>query len=155
MWMGAVSERSPEGNDLYPANILLVEDNRGDVVLLSEAMHELSVPSPLHVAQDGVEALSFLRKQPPFERMPVPDLIILDLNLPRMDGRGVLRNLTGSDDLRKVPLVVLTSSRSDYSVIDEFNLPQDCYFVKPAVFTGYLETVQAILDFYSRQAMGN
>src|SRR2546428_6228012 len=118
-------------NGLIEVNVLLVEDNPGDVRLTMEALHEAKMHNSVYVAQDGVEALAFLRKQGKYAEMPRPDLILLDLNLPRKNGREVLEEIKTDEDLKCIPVVVLTSSSAEQDVLRAYKLNANCYVTKP------------------------
>lgn len=133
-----------------PIEILLVEDNPGDVRLTREALHDGKINNRLHHAQDGVEALAFLRGQPPFTNAPRPDLILLDLNLPRMDGREVLEAIKADVTLNQIPVVVLTTSKAEEDVLRSYGLHANCYIVKPLDFDHFTEVVNAIENFWFR-----
>lgn len=128
--------------------ILLVEDNPGDVRLTREAMREAKVANTLHSVADGVEALQFLRREGPFADAPRPDIILLDLNLPRKDGREVLSELKADPDLRMIPVVVLTTSRAEEDVIKSYQLYANCYISKPVDLEEFMAVVRAIDDFW-------
>jgi CheY-like chemotaxis protein len=133
---------------MTPVEILLVEDDAGDVWLTRDAFEHYKVANALHVVGDGVSALRFLRRQPPFEDMPRPGLILLDLNLPRLDGRAVLAELATDLDLRDIPVVVLTTSRADEDIVRGFGLHASTYVTKPVDFDRLAEIVQRLDDFY-------
>jgi CheY-like chemotaxis protein len=123
--------------------ILLVEDNPGDVELVREALKEGKVRNELHVASDGVEAIQFLKKA-----NPCPDLILLDLNLPRKNGREVLREIKSDPKLGIIPVVVLTSSREEEDILRTYKLHANCYITKPVDFEQFLKVVRSIEDFW-------
>lgn len=131
-----------------PVNILLVEDNPADVDLTREAFEQSEFRSNLYVAMDGIEALRFLRKEEPFHGVPRPDLILLDLNLPKMDGREVLSVIKQDSDLRTIPVVVLTSSGASDDVLRCYQLHANSYVQKPANFSRFMEVVKAIEIFW-------
>lgn len=131
-----------------PIEILLVEDNAGDVRLTIEALQEGRVLNRLHIARDGVDAMAFLRRQPPFADAPRPHLILLDLNLPRKDGREVLAEVKGDPDLKAIPVVVLTTSRSEQDILKSYHLQANAYVVKPVDLDQFLGAVRAIEDFW-------
>lgn len=131
-----------------PIEIFLVEDNPGDVRLCVEALKESKVLNNLHVASDGVEALEFLRKQGKFAKAPRPDLILLDLNLPRKDGREVLAEIKDDESLRRIPVVVLTVSSADEDILRSYNLHANCYITKPVDFDQFTKVVKQIEDFW-------
>lgn len=130
--------------------VLMVEDNGGDVVLLDEALTRAGVPHRISVATDGVEAMRFLRKEGPYRGAPRPDLIVLDLKLPRKGGREVLSELKPDPDLRAIPVVVLSSSRSELELVKEYDLPDESRITKPSTFTGYVEVAKA-MEAYRRK----
>jgi len=129
-------------------DILLVEDNPGDVRLAQEALKESKVRNKLYVVDDGVEAMDFLRKQGKYAGSPRPDLILLDLNLPRKSGREVLAEVKTDEDLRRIPIVVLTVSRAEEDVIKCYNHHANCYITKPLDFNQFMEVTKAIDDFW-------
>ena len=131
-----------------PIEILLVEDNPGDVVLMNEALQEAKVANDLHVARDGVEALAFLHRDDPYATAPRPDLILLDLNLPRKDGREVLAEIKADPTLHSIPVVVLTTSHADADILTAYDLHANCYISKPVDLDQFMRVVQAIDDFW-------
>ena len=131
-----------------PVEILLVEDNPGDVRLTREALREGKVRNNLHVASDGVEALAFLRKEGPYAAAVRPDLILLDLNLPRKDGREVLKEIKADPALRHIPVVVLTSSQAEEDIVRAYDLHANCYVTKPVDLDQFIRVVEAIEDFW-------
>ena len=133
---------------MRPIEILLVEDNPGDVRLTQEALGEAKVRNNLAVAKDGVEALSYLRREPPFEKATRPDLILLDLNLPRKDGRDVLAEIKADPDLRRLPVVVLTTSSAEKDILESYNLYANCYITKPVDLDQFVRIVSSIEDFW-------
>ncbi|RPJ55465.1 MAG: response regulator [Acidobacteria bacterium] len=128
--------------------ILLVEDSPSDTELTIEALSEAKVANHLSAVQDGVEALAFLRREREYAQAPRPDLILLDLNLPRKDGREVLTELKGDPDLKTIPVVVLTSSSADEDVFRAYELQCNCYITKPVVFKDFLQVVRSIENFW-------
>jgi two-component system, chemotaxis family, response regulator Rcp1 len=131
-----------------PIEILLIEDNPGDVRLTVEALREGKVRNNLHVATDGVEALQFLRRGGPFARAPRPDMILLDLNLPRKDGREVLSEIKADPDLRRIPIVVLTTSKAESDVLRSYDLHANCYITKPVDVGDFFAVVRSIDSFW-------
>lgn len=131
-----------------PVEILLVEDNPGDVRLTKEALRESKVRNNLNIAADGVEALAFLRREGKHEAAVRPDLILLDLNLPRKDGREVLYEIKSDPDLRQIPVVVLTSSQAEQDILSAYGLHANCYVTKPVDFDQFIRVVQSIEDFW-------
>jgi CheY-like chemotaxis protein len=128
--------------------ILLVEDNPGDVRLIIEGLNEGKVRNNLHVARDGVEALEFLRRQGRFADAVRPDLILLDLNLPRMDGREVLAEVKSDPLLKTIPIVVLTTSRAERDILNSYELQANCYITKPVDLEQFLNVIRSIEDFW-------
>ena len=131
-----------------PIDILLVEDNPGDVMLVEEVLSESKVRNTLHVVSDGEQAMAFVRRQGDHADAPRPDLILLDLNLPRMNGREVLREVKTDPDLKSIPVVVLTSSKSEEDVVKSYELHVNAYILKPVDFHQFVKVMQAIEDFW-------
>ncbi|MCE5267723.1 MAG: response regulator [Planctomycetaceae bacterium] len=131
-----------------PIELLLVEDSEPDVRLTIEALREAKVKNRLWVVEDGVEAMAFLRQQGRHADVPRPDLILLDLNLPRKDGREVLKEVKDDPLLRRIPVVILTTSRSEEDVLRAYDLHANCYITKPVDFSRFLEVVKSIEDFW-------
>jgi chemotaxis family two-component system response regulator Rcp1 len=131
-----------------PIEILLVEDNPGDVRLTQEAFKEGKVSNNLHVAVDGEEAMAFLRKEPPFERVPRPDLILLDLNLPRKDGREVLAEYKADPTLRRIPAIILMTSEAESDILRVYDLNANCYITKPVDLSKFIEVIGRVEDFW-------
>ena len=131
-----------------PVQILLVEDNPGDVRLTMEALKEAKVVNRLTVVKDGIEALSLLRREGPHADAVRPDLILLDLNLPRKDGREVLAEIKADDDLKRIPVVVLTTSQDEQDVLKTYNLYANCYITKPVDLDQFITVVKSIEDFW-------
>jgi chemotaxis family two-component system response regulator Rcp1 len=136
------------GDGSRPVEILLVEDNPGDVGLTREALKEGKVRNRLHVVEDGVEALEFLRREGKFADVPCPDVILLDLNLPRKDGREVLAEIKADKDLMQIPVVVLTTSSSEQDILKSYALHANCYITKPVDLDQFIEVVKAIEGFW-------
>jgi two-component system, chemotaxis family, response regulator Rcp1 len=132
----------------HVAKILLVEDNPGDVDLVREAVEHNKVCNELHVVTDGVEALAFLRRQGEFADAPRPDLILLDLNLPRKDGREVLAEIKADEQLKRIPVVVLTTSKQEEDILKAYNLNANCYVTKPLDLDQFLHVVKSIDSFW-------
>lgn len=130
-----------------PIDVLLVEDDAGDVLLIREALAH-KIDSSLHVVADGVEAISFLRKDGEYAGTPMPDLILLDLNLPRMDGREVLATIKADERLRLIPVVVLTTSDAEQDVIASYSLHANAYVSKPVDFERFIDVARQIDDFF-------
>jgi two-component system, chemotaxis family, response regulator Rcp1 len=131
-----------------PIEILLVEDNPGDVRLTIEALKEARVLNNLSVVSDGVEALAFLRHEEPYTKALRPDLIFLDLNLPRKDGREVLSEIKQDHSLRRIPVVVLTTSQAEQDVLRSYDLHANCYITKPVDLDQFLEVIHSIEGFW-------
>ncbi len=128
--------------------VLLVEDNPGDVRLTKEALREGKVRNNLYVVEDGVEAMAFLRREGRFEGAVRPDLVLLDLNLPRKDGREVLEEMKGDASLRNIPVVVLTSSQAEQDILRAYDLHANCYVTKPVDLDQFITVVQSIESFW-------
>lgn len=131
-----------------PIDVLLVEDDPGDVLMTREAFLDNKVANTLHVVSDGVKALEFLRREGDYADAPVPDLILLDLNLPKMDGREVLGAIKDDPALRTIPVVVLTTSESQEDVLRSYSLHANAYVTKPVDFDRFIEVVRQIDDFF-------
>ena len=131
-----------------PIEILLVEDNPGDVRLTEEALKEGKVYNNLHWAKDGVEALEFLQREGKHAKAPRPDIILLDLNLPKKDGREVLAVIKRDDRLKHIPVVVLTTSKADEDVLRSYELHANCYVTKPVDLEKFIVVVQSIDRFW-------
>ena len=128
--------------------VLLVEDSPGDVRLTQEAFRDANIAIHLHVASDGVEAMAFLRKEGTHGEAPRPDLILLDLNLPRMDGREVLAHIKADAGLRAIPTVILTTSDSEADIVRSYDLQANCYLSKPVQLEAFEALVRSINDFW-------
>jgi len=135
-------------NGTRPIEILLVEDNPGDARLTIEAMREAKMRNRIHVVEDGVEAMAFLRRQGSFGEAPRPDLILLDLNLPRKDGREVLAEVKADPDLKRIPVVILTTSRAEEDVMRAYDLHANCYVTKPVDLAQFMKIVSQIDEFW-------
>lgn len=133
---------------MQPVNILLVEDNKGDIRLTQEAVKESKLLINLSVVMDGVEAIEFLRKNGKYKDEIRPDIILLDLNLPKMDGRQVLAEIKNDPDLKLIPVVILTTSRSEEDLLKSYGLHANCYINKPLEFEKFIQVVQKIEDFW-------
>ena len=134
-------------------NVLLVEDNPGDVRLTQEAFKEAKMSINLDVTMDGAEAIKFLRKQAPYEDTVIPDLILLDLNLPKKDGREVLKEIKTDDMLKRIPVVVLTTSNAEQDIMKSYNLHVNCYINKPVDFEKFFDIIQKIEEFWLSTAI--
>jgi two-component system, chemotaxis family, response regulator Rcp1 len=131
-----------------PIEVLLVEDSPGDVRLTQEVFHEANRAIHLHVASDGVEAMAFLRQQGAHVHAPRPDLVLLDLNLPKMDGREVLALIKEDDSLKTIPTVILTTSESEADIVKSYQLQANCYLSKPVQLDAFENLVKSINDFW-------
>lgn len=131
-----------------PIDILLVEDNPGDVRLTKEALLEGRVLNRIHVAWDGVEALEFLHREGKFADAPRPDIILLDLNMPRMDGRECLARIKSDPELHRIPVVILTTSEADQDVFRSYDLHANCYISKPVDLEQFMKVVKTIKQFW-------
>ena len=131
-----------------PIEILLVEDNPGDVRLTKEALKEGKVYSNLYWVKDGVEAIEFLRRKGKYSESPRPDIILLDLNLPKKDGREVLSEIKGDEELRAIPVVILTTSKAEEDVLKSYNLHANCYVTKPVDLEQFIVVVKSIDMFW-------
>lgn len=134
--------------NVRPVQILLVEDNPGDIRLTIEALKEAKVLNRLTVVKDGIEALSLLRRQGPHAQAAPPDLILLDLNLPRKDGREVLAEIKADDNLKRIPVVILTTSQDEQDMFKTYNLHANCYITKPVDFEQFINVVKLVDDFW-------
>jgi CheY-like chemotaxis protein len=136
------------GTDAKPMEVLLVEDSPGDVRLTREAFKDAKVLINLHVASDGTEAMAFLKREGGHTNAPRPDLILLDLNLPKKDGREVLGEIKESPTLKSIPVVILTTSASDADILKSYLLHANCYITKPEDLKGFLNVVKSIDNFW-------
>jgi two-component system, chemotaxis family, response regulator Rcp1 len=128
--------------------ILLVEDNPGDVDLTREALETSKMRNTLHVVGDGEAAMAFLRREGKYAAVPRPDLVLLDLNLPKKNGREVLAEIKSDADLKRIPVVILTTSRAEEDILKTYNLYANCYITKPIDLNQFIKVVQAIEDFW-------
>ncbi|WP_238017033.1 response regulator [Dactylosporangium sp. AC04546] len=131
-----------------PIEVLLVEDDPGDVLMTQEAFEEHKVRNKLNVVQDGEEALAYLRREGRYAEATRPDLILLDLNLPRVDGREVLQSIKEDPDLRRIPVVVLTTSQADEDIMRSYSLHANAYVTKPVDFDSFIAVVRQIDEFF-------
>ena len=146
---GSVRYSNHGSNAARPIEILLVEDNPGDVRMAVEALKDCRVHNNLSVVEDGVEALAFLRGQDRYAGRPRPDLILLDLNLPRKDGHQVLAEIKADGDLRQIPVVVLTTSENERDVNKAYDLNANCYITKPSGLEQFVAVMKSIQYFWS------
>lgn len=133
-----------------PIEIMLVEDNPGDARLTREALRDGKIQNNLHILVDGVEAMRFLRREGPYANAPRPDLILLDLNLPKKDGREVLQDLKADPLLRRIPVVVLTTSKDEQDILRSYDLHANCYITKPVDFEQFMTVIQTVENFWLR-----
>jgi two-component system, chemotaxis family, response regulator Rcp1 len=131
-----------------PIDILLVEDNAGDSRLALEALKESKLRNNLHIVTDGMEAMDFLYKRGKHAQVPRPDLILLDLNLPKKDGREVLAEIKSDPDLKRIPVVILTISKAEEDVLKSYNLHANCFITKPLDLSQFVTVVKSIEDFW-------
>jgi two-component system, chemotaxis family, response regulator Rcp1 len=131
-----------------PAVILLVEDNEGDARLAKEALKDGKISNELHHVKDGIEAMAFLKREGEFKDAPRPDVILLDLNMPRMDGREVLEEISKIPQLIHIPVIVLTTSQSEIDIAKSYSLNANCYISKPVDFDQFVDVVQSIEHFW-------
>jgi chemotaxis family two-component system response regulator Rcp1 len=132
----------------HAIEILLVEDNPGDARLAKEALKESKLRNTLHHVEDGVAAMEFLRNEGKYVNEPRPDLVILDLNLPKKDGREVLLEIKDDVDLKRIPVVILTISKAEEDILRTYNLHANCYVTKPLDLDQFMKVVQSIEDFW-------
>ena len=128
--------------------ILLVEDSPGDQRLTMEALKEGKINNTLYIVEDGEEAIAFLNKEEPFTNVPKPDLILLDLNLPKMNGQEVLEIIKADEKLKRIPVVILTTSQADQDILNAYNLNANCYITKPVDFDQFSHVVKKIQEFW-------
>jgi two-component system, chemotaxis family, response regulator Rcp1 len=136
------------GMDAEPLEVLLVEDSPGDVRLTREAFKDAKVHINMHVASDGMQAMAFLKREGEHANAPRPDMILLDLNLPKKDGREVLEEIKESPALKSIPVVILTTSASEADILRSYQLHANCYITKPVDLDGFLEVVKSIDGFW-------
>lgn len=143
-----MGDNMSDGPKCGPIEILLVEDNPADVRLTIEALKEGKVANEINVAADGVEALAFLRREGKYENAPEPDLILLDLNLPKKNGREVLAEVKTDYRLKRIPVVILTSSQAETDIVATYNLHANCYITKPVDFGQFINVIRSIENFW-------
>jgi chemotaxis family two-component system response regulator Rcp1 len=129
-------------------DILLVEDNEGDARLAKEAMRDSKIRNTLHHVSDGEEAMAFLRKEGQYAKVPRPDLVLLDLNLPKKDGRQVLAEIKNDDELKRIPVVILTVSSAEEDILKSYNLHANCFITKPIDLSQFMKVVRSVEDFW-------
>jgi len=138
----------PSSRVIKPIEILLIEDNPGDVRLVKEALRTAKTPSRIRVAEDGFQAMEILLRQGEYARDPLPDIIILDLNLPRKDGREVLKEVKNDPVLRRIPVIIFTTSRAEPDILWAYDMHANCYITKPVDFQQFLTVIRAIESFW-------
>jgi chemotaxis family two-component system response regulator Rcp1 len=143
-----MGERMEQKKKCQTVEVLIVEDNPGDVRLTMEAFKDGKICNHLSVVQDGVEALAFLRRELPYTNAPRPDLILLDLNLPKKDGRDVLAEIKVDENLKRIPVVVLTTSKAERDILRTNDLHANCYITKPVDLDQFIKIVKLIEDFW-------
>ncbi|WP_315792110.1 response regulator [Fischerella sp. JS2] len=131
-----------------PIEILLIEDNPGDVELTKIALEDSKISVNLNIVEDGVEAITFLRREGKYANVPHPDIVLLDLNLPKKDGREVLAEIKADEKLKRIPVVVLTTSQAEEDILKVYNLSANCYITKPVDFDQFVKIVQSIENFW-------
>jgi len=141
-----------DGGDSMPLEVLLVEDSPGDVRLTQEAFAAANISVHLNVATDGVEAMAFLRREGAHAKAPRPDLTLLDLNMPRMDGRQVLAHIKNDENLKTIPIAILTTSESESDIAKSYELHANCYLCKPVQLSAFEGLVKSINDFWLTKA---
>ncbi len=134
--------------DVMSIEILLIEDNPGDVELTKIALEDSKISVNLNIVEDGVEAIAFLRREGKYANVPHPDIVLLDLNLPKKDGREVLAEIKADEKLKRIPVVVLTTSQAEEDVLKVYNLSANCYITKPVDFDQFVKIVQSIENFW-------
>jgi len=136
-------------NETYkPINILIVEDNAGDARLFEEVLKEGKILSSLYLVKDGLQAMDFLYHRGEYATSPCPDLIILDLNLPLKDGREVLAEIKGDTSLKKIPVIVMTTSQAEEDILKSYNLHANCYITKPIDLNQFIKVIRSIEEFW-------
>ncbi|WP_130471298.1 response regulator [Candidatus Magnetaquicoccus inordinatus] len=135
-------------DSVQPIEILLIEDNPGDIALTKEALLESKINNRLHAVYDGEQALAFVRRQDPYQNAPRPDLILLDLNLPRRNGREVLQEIKQDPTLRAIPVVILTTSRDEEDILRSYALHANCYVSKPVDLEKFFQVIRSIEQFW-------
>lgn len=133
---------------MTPVHILLVEDNEGDIVLTLEAFNDVKLKNSIHVVRDGEEALQYLHQQGPYSDATLPDIILLDINLPKMDGKEVLAYIKSHDQFKSIPIVMLTTSSSEKDISDSYASYANCYITKPVDFEKFIQVIRSIEEFW-------
>ncbi|MCF7707401.1 MAG: response regulator [Verrucomicrobia bacterium] len=137
-----------EVQTIKPIEILLVEDNPGDARLTKEALKEGKVLNNLNTVANGMDAISYLRKQKPYDHVTTPDIVLLDLNLPKKDGREVLAEIKQDPELRRIPVVVLTTSKAEQDILESYELHANCYIIKPVDLDQFIAVARSIENFW-------
>jgi len=135
-------------SSIHPIEMLMVEDSPADVLITREALSQAKVQNILRVVEDGVEAMAYLRREGPYRTAHRPDLIVLDLNLPRKNGREVLAEIKSDPELASIPVVILTTSKADEDILSAYDLHANCYIVKPLDFASFVDVVCSIAHFW-------
>jgi CheY-like chemotaxis protein len=138
----------PQIEQARPMKILLVDDNPADIRLMQEALHDMQVRNQVYVAQDGEQALAFLHQTGPYAEAPRPDLIVLDVNLPKKDGHEVLAEMKADATLRRIPVVILTTSQAEADIVRAYDLHANCYIIKPVDLDAFYTIVKALHAFW-------
>ncbi|MBS0288612.1 MAG: response regulator [Proteobacteria bacterium] len=131
-----------------PAEILLVEDNENDIELTKIGFEQSRLAANLHCVLNGEECMAFLRKESPYVNVPTPDIILLDLNMPKMDGREVLEEVSKDDSLKRIPIIVLTTSKSEFDVLTSYDLHCNSYIIKPVGFEQFSKVIRSLSDYW-------
>lgn len=133
---------------MKPIHILLVEDNEGDILLTTDALHEGKIKNTISIAKDGWEAIQFLEKKGKYKDEKTPDLVLLDVNLPKMNGHEVLKNIKSNDKIKHIPVIMLTTSSTEKDVFQSYQNHANCYITKPVELNDFLEVVTSIENFW-------
>lgn len=137
-----------DDNNLRPITVLIVEDNRADIRLVQEVLKEGKIYIDLEIVEDGIEAMAYLRKEDKYKDKDTPDIILLDLNMPRKSGFEVLAEMKEDPDLKRIPVIVMTISKAEEDVLKSYNLYANAYIVKPVEFNQFMDAVRSIKDFW-------
>ncbi len=138
----------PKGNSLKPIEILLVEDSPTDALLTKSALGKAHLLNRIHLVEDGVKAMEFLRRQAPYTQVPRPDLILLDLHLPKKDGYEVLAEIKADEDLKIIPVIILTTSEAEEDILRGYRLHANCYIAKPVDFPSFADAIAVLEKFW-------
>ncbi|GGR06244.1 response regulator [Deinococcus ruber] len=134
----------------FPIQLLLVEDSEPDIILIQEALDDIAIEVHLHVARDGIEALAYLRRQPPFEQALLPDMILMDINMPRKNGLAVLHEIKTDLRLMQIPVVMLTTSQAKEDIALAYEWQASSYIVKPVGYSAFMQAIQALEDYWGK-----